>query len=653
MRLKDFFRQYSRGLLMVFLAALLVIWLVGDTTGRMVSQRARKLVIGEAFGQTLTTVDTDAAQLDMKIAQRLGMPDFANNDPIVYAILTREVRQFGLTVSRGTVREKLKQGGVTDAMINAIRNETGRGLNEIYDSIGTYMAIQQLAMINAESVNESLPRLELGYRDSDQQAVVKLAVLESRAFKPLVPAPDEAALQEFFDKAKDRVKSSSETSVQYGYRVPDRVRIEYLTVDPAEAQLIVRVSEREARRYYEDNLVRYQQQVQQATSRPAAQVTFEQLPADVQTRVKEDCRAAKATEEAGRLLNKIAADLSRPWVEAGVGEDGFHRPPPPERTPAFEAVREQYSRELPVKHVKLELTAIDELPRIPGFGQAQFNYSGARINTQMLAARVNGLYKPGNTEQLPVLNLNEPSPALFDTRPDMVARQQRPHQGFVFKITEVVPSGPPPSLDAVREDVVRDWTMTKAHEIAGEWARKLAEAARSPGPDGKPVGLSAAVEALSDLKTILADADAAWAASTQPASAPATQPRPEDRRPINAVTALGPHTVDEFRRRPHVLPHLPRCASLHEELFRIADGLATQPAQPRVVVGQNASVQKWAVAELEEVKPLYGGSFDAQRSQLLMQESFQNARQVMQFWFEPGNIAARAGFKPAGGAGGT
>jgi hypothetical protein len=218
----------------------------------------------------------------------------------------------------------------------------------------------------------------------------------------------------------------------------------------------------------------------------------------------------------------------------------------------------------------------------------------------------------------------------------------------VFKVTEVIPSGPPESLAVVREDVVRDWATSEAHALAGQWAQKLADAARAPSPDGKPKGLAAAIEELSELKQILADADAAWAASTQPASAPATQPRPEDMRPINAVTALGPHTIDRFGRRPGPLPHIQRCTTLHEEIFKLGDALTTQPSLPRVVVGQNASVQKWAVAELHKIKELYAGSFDAGRSQLMMQQSFEHARQIMQFWFDPASVAARAGFKPAG-----
>jgi len=644
MRLSKIFRKYSRVLLLVFMSLLLVVFLIGDVISRATQGRAMAdAEIGEAFGKKITTADLRRVSTELGIVAQLGVSPpqvyTQNREDVTLAqyLLFEEARQLGVRVSRDLVEQMLQRGGVTPQQLADVRDRSRLSLESLYDLVGQWLAVYEVVQLQADALGDSVPRIELAFRDRNQEATVQLSVIETRAFLPRVSEPTEEELQAYFDEAKDRETAHTEDGLKFGYRLPDRVRIEYLTVDPDEIVNSIRVRAKEAQRYYEENKQNYVKRVPRPPP-PTTQPTrpefdeIQQTYEEVEAQVREDCRKAKAISEAQRLVNEMQEEADRPWVPAG--DDGFRTPTSENAVVSFEALRDKYQSRYPVIYRKSELLDEAGLRRLPGIGRAGYRLGNARqrIEVPMLALRVKGLVKPEPRDPIPVLNVLEPSRVVFDLSIDRRARRETPRQAYFFRVVEVAPAGPPASIDVVREQLVKDLKLIRAHELAGEYARRLAERASE-------VGLAAAVESADELRQILADAEQ-WAAS-QPASA-------AERGPTAYTRYLGPITpTGRFTRtQSHVHQYVGVVEGLHKQVFALADSPNDDGQAHRVVAVPAADKHKWIVAELEEVKPIYAGDFVKQQSSIGYRDRRVTAGGFTIAWFERENILKRTGFVP-------
>jgi hypothetical protein len=415
------------------------------------------------------------------------------------------------------------------------------------------------------------------------------------------------------------------------------VQVEYLTVDPGQIQAKVSVRGREARRYYEQNKQKYIERVPRPTTQSAQPVrqqydevqrTFE----EVEKQVREDCRAEKAIQEAQRLVNRMRDEARRPWEAAPRGEDGFRTAPPQEALVSFEALRDKHSDTYEVIYGKTELLDIEELQNVPGLGLASFQIGADprdRLSTAGLAFRVKGLVTADPEDAVSALNVLEPSRLLFESRRDRETGEQLPYQAYFFRVIRVKPSGPPDSIDTVRDQLVQDLKLLKAFEVAGEHAQQLASSARV-------AGLAAAVESAGELRQLLTAAEE-WA-STQPAAVRGTR--------FGYTRYLGPLTPrGAFTRVPsYVHEYVGLAPILHEQVFALAESLPSTGPVHRVAVVPVTEDQKWVVAELEEIKPVYAGDFEKRRMDLARTAEYQERLQLMQAWYDAKNILRRTGF---------
>lgn len=634
MRISKFFRTYSRVLLMIFMSLLLVVFLIGDVLqswSRGMTGQNRP--IGTAFGRTVSYNDLNTTEANLKIWERLGMLPQRLEALDAY-LLVAEARDAGVRVGTEQVTKMLAERNLGPA-IDLFRREQNRSADSIYQAIADWMAVMEYAGLQSEALAPSVPRLEREYRDNSQEASVKLSVIDARAFLDNVPEPTEEELQQAFEEGKNRPTAHAEDKLEFGYLEPNRVQIEYLTIDPNELRSQVRVREVEARRFYDENKSRFTKQVPKATTQPVdptqpppmetVQLTWE----EARQQAEEECRNAKAVEEAQRLVNAMHDEAAAPWRTMPAGADGFRTAPPAERIVSFEALRDKYAASAPVTYKKTELVSQDKLNMEPGFGRAMLTIGSERKTASELAMRVKGLYTPTEGERFPVLALLEPSPVLVRTQIDRFLRASRPHQAYVFRVLAAEPSGPPASLDVVREKVRENVKLAKAYAIAEGWARQLQERAQAEG-------LAIAIANFHELSNLIREASTP---ASQPASAPAT-PKPNF---MGAYTATTPGGA--FTRRPRPLPNVGVSNSLHRAVFEAAEApaTATAPAHKVVLVPQ-AKDQKWVLAEVLELRPIYQGDFDAQLESQVMRARSMDYSAFRQNWFKPENIRARAHF---------
>ncbi len=403
MRISRIFRKYSRVLLLVFMSLLLVVFLMGDVIGRASrNSSAGDFEIGEAFGQPIYSSQTQRARRDFDITGLLGMrsPPVLSEDPqerdLGMYLAIEEARRAGVVVGRESISDALSRSPQSALLLDRIRKRYNCSLNSIYDSAARVVAISVLAQYQAGALaTASLPEVEQAYRDQNQEARVLISVIDARAFLAGMPEPTEAELLAHFEECKDRDRAHTDDERVCGYRIDDRIQVEYLTVDPDAIREDVRVSAREAERYYEENRQKYMKEVDTvspfALDDSGGPQKIEMTYDEVKDQVREDCRAAKAIEVAQRLLNLIHDEARLPWVTAPRDEDNVKQAPPADKLVSFEDLREKFSGEYPVIYRKTELATARAFGRVRGLAQASTVIERRPVATRTLAFRVEGL----------------------------------------------------------------------------------------------------------------------------------------------------------------------------------------------------------------------------------------------------------------------
>jgi len=620
-----FFRRYSRDQLQVFMSVLMVVFLIGDAIGRGIRRAsAADVEIGEVYGHPVHLSDLRIVAEDARTAQRFGLPAptvFAERDVLrslgLY-LLAEEARQAGIIVGEDHVRELLRAQQVPAVAVERECRRANRNINAFYRALGRLVAVNVLFRLQAEAaLSESLPRLERAFRDAQEQARVLISVIPVDGLLDDVPDPTEEEMQAFFEQAHDRFTEHTDEELRFGYRQPDRIRLEYLTVDPQRIVEQVLISDKQARRFFEENQDRYWRALQEQAGDqgPVLPPTYE----EVRDRVRAEYRLVKAISEARQLVSQMQGDALRPWENLKPGES-----PPADKIVAFRALRDRYSERYEVILRETGWVTREGFAGLPGLGAARYTVGQQAFPAVDLAFHVEGLVDAeaaADDDPLPLLRVNEPAPLVWTMRPDASGRPA-PYQAFLFRVTQVQPSGPPESLDQVRQQVRADLRLVKAFERAGQLAEQLAAKARE-------VGLREAVEQAEDLRALLRD-PAETVATTMPTTA-ATQ---------RYLKMLQPYEPSQFGRQPTNLLNIGVAPRLHERVFEAAEQ-NPQPDKPLVLVVPLAGARRWAVVQVLGLKPLYEGEFQNQRRNLEQQEMTQAALTFFQAWCDIDNIRRR------------
>ena len=630
MKILKVFRRYNHILLMVFMSLLLITFLIPQTLRGCGDQRGLNDAVGTAFGKTIFQNDLRRTAVDMEAVGQLGVPLPADNRLDNY-LLMEEARRLGIRLGRDTVKQSFASSPAAERLSD-VASRQNRSVDSLYDALGDSMAVDYAFRLQFEAMISTQPRVEVAYRDQNEQAIVKLSVISSDAFLEQAAEPTEREIAALFEEGKDRETSHEDDVFKFGYRYDDRVAIEYLTVDPAKIKDSLRVRDKEAREHYEQNKTRYVDTVPRLlpSSQPTRprferrQLSFE----EARQRVKRDKREIKAAEVAQRLMNEIKRAADRPWATTGMGDDDYLIVPDGAADVSFEELRDRFSQSYEVEYHKTELLDALGLRDLSNIGRARATGSrGLGASFENLALRVKGLATLGSGGAAQGLNPFEPSDVIMTQQ--FVGGVRGPYQAFLFRIIEVAPAAPPAAVDAVRDKVIEDIKLMKAHDIAKGHAEQLLSAAKTSG-------LAAAVEG-SPLKQILLDAQTA-AGETAGGTVPFGKKYADALEPFTPTQRL---TRNSFS----VDARVGAAGPLPEKVFEIA----RQPVSPegrRLGLVQLVIARKWVLVELEEIKPIYQGEFDRRRQSLAAQNLRFESFVFRSDWINSDNIRLRTGFQP-------
>lgn len=636
------FRQYGRTLVLIVMCLLLAIFLIGDVIGMRGSGGRGgqlNLVVGTAFGESVHQLDLERAEQDLLIAGAFGvglpLPDGIDQREraICAYLLIEEARRAGVRFSIDEAEKYVNSR--PPEYVDSVRVRFSTSLDGMYASVARVGAALMYEGYQAEAVAiESAPRLENFFRDQYQQAKCRIAAIDAKGFLSRIPEPTEAEITAHFEEAKNREDSFTDDGLKFGYLLKDRVRLEYLTLDPKVCEASIKVRDRDLQRYYDDHAAQlYTRPVaSSAPTPPNQQPKTEVIPfAECMPRVRADLRREKAIAEAQRIMNDVLHEARKAWDAIPPGEKGERAAPPAAAQASFESIQAEFSKEYPIERKTTALEDAAALSIEPGIGRSGEVLGQRRMPISALALRVEGIATPTEGDPTPILKLNEPKLSMTF---EMSGRKQESYQYYVYRVIEVAPKGPPAALADVRDRVIKNLKLQKAYEMAGEQARKIAERARA-------IGLEAAIAEDVELKTIMTEADAQSAAATQAASAP-TEPA------TSYAKSLEVRPETPISRRSQFIPGFGRAPKLAEQIFAESTSQpALQPGEHRVLVSAAPSDFRWILAEVEEVNPVYRGSFEAVRPQFKDEMSKSLVNEFRRLWGNPADIRRRTAFSAA------
>ncbi len=271
-----------------------------------------------------------------------------------------------------------------------------------------------------------------------------------------LPEPEPALLDAHFEKYRDVTPGTGEQG--FGYRLEDRVRLEYLSIRYQSVYDQVAGSGLEARKWYQRNAAT----ISPNPSEPPP--PFDEVANDAIAAY----RRAKAEETMTEIARFIKSELLKQTQT--LERDGQYRILPADwaqRRVSFEALREQVQEKFGATveyHADTQTwTPLSELTALDGIGGAARQAGALNLGLRQLV----GAHREFGGEGPTGLQAGMADPDLLrrnEFSRGRVGASSYPGDAFLYRVIEVDPARPPASLDEVREDVVRDVKRLQAHE---------------------------------------------------------------------------------------------------------------------------------------------------------------------------------------------
>ena len=167
-------------------------------------------------------------------------------------VLLEEARQAGLTATPEMAQEYLKRlhtAGIEPAFLDqlfrlAFKNSPELMVSALQQEMVLSLYLEPMAggaKVLREDVDET-------FRMDQERVEIHQAILWSTDFLKEVAQPSEEAIRAQFERYKSKLPGESPNG--FGYKIPDRIKFQYLVARMEDAKKLVTVSEEEIKDYY-------------------------------------------------------------------------------------------------------------------------------------------------------------------------------------------------------------------------------------------------------------------------------------------------------------------------------------------------------------------------------------------------------------------
>lgn len=498
------FRKYNKVILVWGGCLLMVAFLVPQSLTQC-SGGGGDYTIGTTDTGKVTEFERRNAAYQLEILQRLPLVGqmagalAGQDDPALkWLLMTRDAQRLGLSAGPSEVNTILAVLGVDEAGLATMAGNMRTTPDTIRATIAAWLTLDRYdQLISGNSYAPLLDRINaLGTATQFmQQGNYQAAFMTANAIEgggrlsaPLIAhflqeqgatvsgeavligagryldrvgEPTEAELQKLFDDHQSKLPGFEPYG--FGYRTPDRVKIEYLVISIDRAQARVQVDEAEAYEYYEQN---------KAALRPDP-TTGETPPySAVRGAIIDALKQQKAAALADRMAKSALAQMFE--AQRGLEEKSGYKVLPEDFKPIdLQRIADdldlEYQVEPQVFNETDHWTAVTALEQLPGLQYAMMQRRPQVSMTQYIMSAKQ--MEPASDNALVTERLQVGLPG----SPLIGADRSR----ILFRLTAAEPAHDAADLEAVREQVVQDARMLAAyHKLLDDretWESKAEE----------------------------------------------------------------------------------------------------------------------------------------------------------------------------------
>jgi hypothetical protein len=630
-------RKNNKMLLAVFMAFLMVVFVGGSALQNLLTPDPTSRERYESNLGPISGADLRQAKFYTDILESRRQPWRAPFGPlpgveplerIHWILLTREAEKLGFAPSTVYIESLLRSQGVLEDVERNARLQRIQP-KHFFHAIAQYMMIREAAITIAFANRPSEAAIRNAAEAALDKVRIEAVVIPATAFLDEDMQFTEQELAEHVDKYRDK---EPEGGLQFGYRVPPSVRVEYVRIDRDDIATNLRVGEstleREAREYYASN------RTTDALFRRPAPEQVEGPPdenapkseyftwEEAESIAKNIVRNRLADQAAKTIANYVLQQMIDPWAYSKRGADGYREKPKGVDAPGYlKEIVENIPGKIAYRDaVSLSTTGFFTAAKattVPEIGPARVPTQTRFLNLGSLAFKCQGvaeLPKKGDTADY--VALYEPC--------RYVMRNTADGDLFVFRVIDTREAHPAESVDEVREEAERDLRLLRGYETALSKGRQLMARVRTLG------GLEAAFEADEELTRMRKESNLVARTLKY------VEPQPFARMSQSAAARL--------ERLP--LQRVPEIGSLPMEI--VEKIFALEKATDPLALFEWKEQAKVLLVQWLESLPAREDEFESIREDLVQSMLEDRRRAALTEWLDPSQIQARTSLKYLG-----
>ena len=384
--------------------------------------------------------------------------------PEMFMLLRREARAAGVRVDNDQLNT---------IIINYVHHPVSED-ETLDDSIRD--AVTDLLLVNGNfdrvttDIKVSKPALDQEVARQLQKVTLDLVEFDAPHFEAAAPAPTTQQVQQQFDRFANVAPGDTTAPNDpygFGYRQPDRVRLQYLSIMQADVKAAVIASmspydwDVKANLYYLQNQQNYPTtQAAEAATRPALGPTTRPF-ALVHDEVLESVRQPMIEKLALDVQGRISSGMQAAW------SDSTTQPSAADLQKLADSITADTHVPVRVTDLSNDELSATQLAALPGIGSASSGRSTFATDVMAQAA----LYLKDPTKPDALHQLMKPAPQVIDNAQNL----------YLYRIVGAYAAAPAANLASVQSRINADLRTTAGYDRAKSAAEALLTAANTTG----------------------------------------------------------------------------------------------------------------------------------------------------------------------------
>ena len=482
-----FLRKYDKWILAIGGSLLLITFLVPQAIQGLSEYSAQTgaswATVGKS-GRTITLGEADMLRRQARLIDSMGPNTLLNqlgagSDPAHWFLLLREAEDAGLVGGPASGYQLAAQmaangeEGVTPEMVvSLLGSRAGLNYDQALETLADIQGVARLISLVSTAGRFSDTRLRGTAARKSLGVSADVVILDARTDTTIeVPEQDEASIRTQLENHAEDLEGEGERG--FGYRIPDRVRIEWFSIEKSEVEASLEndpsLGPIELRKAYQRNPEKFGGG---AISTSATPPSFTQRESEVRRVLLQEL-----VDQRMRAIAKFADDRLQ-FPRRSLKRDGLHYILPEDwadQSMSFSDLADQIAADfgiaVPVVNATTDWVVAEDIADADRFG-ALANagtdlFGRSRSSVSQL---VPNLKEFGESDTIPIQS-SVAFPSLTTPEGDLV----------IARVTEADPSHAPTDLETVRDQVKTDLAAVVRYETILERLPRIEALARTEG----------------------------------------------------------------------------------------------------------------------------------------------------------------------------